>query len=228
MNTKILIIEDKSDVADIIAASLKSSGNKVLTAVDGETGLAKARAIIPDLVILDLMLPKLNGMEVCKLLKQTPVTAAIPIIMLTAKSDEIDRVLGFELGADDYVTKPFSPRELSLRVRALLRRRLPEAGKPEYFKNGELTLDLDRHEVKIGAERLVLSATEFKLLSILMARKGRVLSRERLLNEVWGYETDIATRTVDTHIRRLRKKMTDPNIYIETMRGVGYRMPEAD
>ena len=226
MTAKILIIEDEPDMADLIALNLKTAGYKALVAGNGETGLAKARAEIPDLIILDLMLPKLSGTEVCKLLKNDPATAAIPVIMLTAKGDEMDRILGLELGAEDYVTKPFSPRELALRIRTVLRRRQPDAKKQERFKHGILTLDQAKHEVLIGDKFLDLTTIEFNLLALLLERKGRVQSRERLLNDVWGYEVAIDSRTVDTHVRRLREKMGKAADYIETVRGIGYRMAE--
>ena len=227
MNAKILVVDDEPDVVDLVALNLRSTGFKVISADNGETGVAKARTEIPDLIILDLMLPKLSGTEVCKVLKRDSATAAIPIIMLTAKGEEVDRVIGLELGADDYVTKPFSPRELNLRVQSILRRSQPEAAKPERIKHGELTLDHSRHEVFICGEKTELTATEFKLLAILLERKGRVQSRDRLLNDVWGYESVIDTRTVDTHVRRLREKMGKLADYVETVRGVGYRMLDA-
>ncbi|MDR1146084.1 MAG: response regulator [Verrucomicrobiales bacterium] len=224
MNAKILVIDDEPDVVDLLAINLKAAGFNVLAADNGEAGLAKARAEVPDLIVLDLMLPKMSGTEVCKLLKRDAATAAIPIIMVTAKGEEVDRIIGLELGADDYVTKPFSPRELSLRAQSILRRSQPEPARPERVKHGALTLDHARHEVFIGEEKIELTATEFKLLALLLERKGRVQSRDRLLNDVWGYESVIDTRTVDTHVRRLREKMGRLADYVETVRGVGYRM----
>ena len=224
MNAKILIIDDEPDVVDLISMNLKSAGFKVYSADNGEAGVVKAKAEIPSLIILDLMLPKISGIEVCKLLKREALTNSIPIIMLTAKSEEVDRIVGLELGADDYVTKPFSPRELLLRIQSVLRRSKTADSKPERIKLGDLMLDHARHEVFVSGEKVDLTATEFKLLAILMERKGRVQSRDRLLNDVWGYESVIDTRTVDTHIRRLREKMDMLADYIETVRGVGYRI----
>ncbi|MDR1190930.1 MAG: response regulator [Verrucomicrobiales bacterium] len=227
MNAKILVIDDEPDVADLVAFNLKTAGCKVNTAANGEAGLAKARVELPDLIILDLMLPKLSGTEVCKQLKRDPATAAIPVIMLTARGEEVDRILGLELGADDYVTKPFSPRELNLRVQSILRRRQGGGAPPERVKHGVLALDHSRHEVSVSGKLLELTATEFKLLALLLERKGRVQSRDRLLNDVWGYESLIDTRTVDTHVRRLREKLGKAADYVETVRGVGYRMVDA-
>ncbi|NJK91092.1 MAG: response regulator [Blastochloris sp.] len=224
MNAKILIIDDEPDVLDLLSMNLKNAGFKVITADNGETGLSKARSEIPALIVLDLMLPKVSGIEVCKLLKRESATSGIPIIMLTAKSEEVDRIVGLELGADDYVTKPFSPRELLLRIQSVLRRSKSAEVKAEKLKIGELLLDHARHEVFVGGEAIDLTATEFKLLAILMERRGRVQSRDRLLNDVWGYESVIDTRTVDTHIRRLREKLAGLADYIETVRGVGYRI----
>ncbi|MDZ4789047.1 MAG: winged helix-turn-helix domain-containing protein [Blastochloris sp.] len=223
-NAKILIIDDEPDVSDMLAMSLKAAGYKVSSAENGELGLAKAKAELPSLIILDLMLPKISGIEVCKFLKRESSTAGIPIIMLTAKSEELDRIVGLELGADDYVTKPFSPRELSLRIQSVLRRTKTSEVKAEKLVIGELSLDHGRHEVLANGQSIELTATEFKLLAILMERRGRVQSRDRLLNDVWGYESVIDTRTVDTHIRRLREKLTNLADYIETVRGVGYRI----
>ncbi|MDD5262494.1 MAG: winged helix-turn-helix domain-containing protein [Methylacidiphilales bacterium] len=224
MSAKILIIDDEPDVVDLISMNLRSGGFKAYSADNGETGIAKAKSEIPALIILDLMLPKISGIEVCKLLKRDVLTNNIPIIMLTAKSEEVDRIVGLELGADDYVTKPFSPRELLLRIQSVLRRGKTPASKAQRVKLGGLLLDHERHEVFTEGSKVDLTATEFKLLAILMEREGRVQSRDRLLNDVWGYESVIDTRTVDTHIRRLREKMGGLCEYIETVRGVGYRI----
>lgn len=226
MSSKILIIDDEPDVADILVMNLKAGGYRVVTSDNGEAGLAKAKAEAPNLIVLDLMLPKMSGLEVCKALKRDAATSRIPIIMLTAKSDEVDRIVGLELGADDYVTKPFSPREILLRVQSVLRRSSAGGDKQERIKVGEILLDHSRHEVRIRDEKIELTATEFRLLAILMERRGRVQTRDRLLNDVWGYESVIDTRTVDTHIRRLREKLGPCADYVETVRGVGYRMGE--
>ncbi len=226
MSQKILLIDDEPDVLDMLEMNLKGSGYKVSCAQDGEVGIRKAREEQPSLIVLDLMLPRMSGLEVCKGLKKDPATMAIPVIMLTAKSEEVDRVVGLELGADDYVTKPFSPRELVLRIKSVLRRSSGESAKQERLQLGELVLDMGRHEVMVDGELVNLTATEFRLLSVLMERRGRVQSRDRLLNDVWGYESVIDTRTVDTHVRRLREKLGSLAEYIETIRGVGYRMSE--
>jgi two-component system phosphate regulon response regulator PhoB len=190
--------------------------------------LRLAREEAPGLIILDLMLPKMPGLEVCKVLKTDAATRQIPVLMLTAKAEEIDRIVGLEFGADDYVTKPFSPRELVLRVSAILRRGKGETGGDEKkLTIGPITLDPSRHRVEVGGRAVALTSVEFKLLSMLMRRQGRVQERDRLLNEVWGYESVIDTRTVDTHVRRLRKKLGKAADAIETVRGFGYRIREA-
>lgn len=226
MSTKILVVDDEPDALELVEFNLKAAGYEVVTAADGEEGLKKARTASPALILLDVMLPEIDGMEVCKLLKRDPATAAIPVIMLTAKGAEIDRVLGLELGADDYVTKPFSPRELVLRVKGLLRRGRPTEEKADRIVLGELQIDIPRHEVRIQGKRVELTATEFKLLTVLAQRKGRVQSRDKLLQDVWEYDNLIDTRTVDTHMRRLREKMGRAAKYLDTVRGVGYRLVE--
>lgn len=227
MKTKILVVDDEPDALELIDFNLKAAGYDVVTAADGDEGLKKARASLPALILLDVMLPEIDGMELCKLLKRDPATGAIPIIMLTAKSAEIDRVLGLELGADDYVTKPFSPRELVLRVKGLLRRGRPTEEKADRILLGELQIDIPRHEVRIQGKRVELTATEFKLLTVLAQRKGRVQSRDKLLQDVWEYDNLIDTRTVDTHMRRLRDKLGRAAKYLDTVRGVGYRLVES-
>ncbi|MST95217.1 MAG: response regulator transcription factor [Pedosphaera sp.] len=226
MSTKILVVDDEPDALELVEFNLKAAGYEVVTAADGEEGLKMARTASPALILLDVMLPEIDGMEVCKLLKRDPATAAIPIIMLTAKGAEIDRVLGLELGADDYVTKPFSPRELVLRVKGLLRRGRPTEEKADRIVLGDLQIDIPRHEVRIQGKRVELTATEFKLLTVLAQRKGRVQSRDKLLQDVWEYDNLIDTRTVDTHMRRLREKMGRAAKYLDTVRGVGYRLVE--
>ena len=223
--TSILVIDDEQDVIDMLSVSLTKAGLKVWSATDGVSGLTKARQQQPALVILDLMMPKMPGLEVCKLLKSDPATQGIPIIMLTAKAEEIDRVLGLEVGADDYVTKPFSPRELTLRINAVLRRGAAPNDNHQ-LRVGPISLDPDRHQVSSAGRPVSLTAVEFRLLAMLMRRPGRVLSRDHLLREVWGYESVIDTRTIDTHVRRLRDKLGKPARLIETVRGFGYRMKE--
>jgi two-component system phosphate regulon response regulator PhoB len=223
---RILVIEDEQDVIDLLTLNLqKAGGFTVSTATDGATGLRKAREEAPALIVLDLMLPKMAGLEVCKVLKTDPATRHIPIIMLTAKAEEIDRIVGLEFGADDYVTKPFSPREIILRIRAIMRRGTGEATE-EKLTAGLITVDPTRHHVAVGGKSVRLTTVEFNLLTRLMQRPGRVQSRDRLLNEVWGYESVIDTRTVDTHVRRLREKLGKAAVAIETVRGFGYRLRE--
>ncbi len=226
MKTKILVVDDEPDAVELIRFNLNAAGFDVVTAEDGQEALKKARSASPALIILDLMLPEVDGLEVCKLLRRDPATKAIPIVMLTAKAAEIDRVLGFELGADDYVTKPFSPRELVLRVKALLRRGTGEEEKVEQIRIGTLTVDIPKHQVTVQNKRIDLTATEFKLLTVLAQRRGRVQSREQLLQDVWEYDNLIDTRTVDTHMRRLREKLGSAAKYLDTVRGVGYRFVE--
>lgn len=226
MSESILIVDDEQDVLDLLTYHLQRAGFKVLTARDGSVALQKARDHMPALVVLDLMLPEVEGTEVCKRLRAEPKTAHIPVLMLTAKAEEVDRVLGLELGADDYVTKPFSPREVVLRVKSILRRAQGEAEPAEVLKFGDIVVDSAKHEVTVKNKPVELTATEFKLLATLMERRGRVQSRDRLLNDVWGYEGDVDTRTVDTHVRRLREKLDKAADCIETIRGVGYRFTE--
>lgn len=222
----ILIIEDEPDVSDLVVYHLQKAGYKTLTARDGLTALQKARDNLPALVVLDLMLPGIDGTEVCRQLKADPKTASIPIIMLTAKAEEVDRIVGLELGADDYVTKPFSPRELALRIKTILRRGAGKSTPGEVLKQGDLVVDLAKHAVSFKGKPIDLTATEFKLLAMLIERRGRVQTRDRLLVDVWGYEGDVDTRTVDTHVRRLREKLGKAADWIETIRGVGYRFIE--
>ena len=222
----ILVVDDEPDAVELVAFNLKAAGCDVATATDGEQALKQARELLPDLIVLDLMLPEVDGLEVCKILRRDGATASIPIVMLTAKAGEVDRVLGLELGADDYLTKPFSPRELVLRVKRLLRSTAAEQVKTDRFEWKELAIDIPRHEVRVKGKALVLTATEFKLLTTLALRRGRVQSREALLRDVWEYENLIDTRTVDTHMRRLREKLGVAAKYLDTVRGVGYRFVE--
>jgi two-component system phosphate regulon response regulator PhoB len=223
---RILIVEDENDVVDLLTLNLRKAGGFLISkAGDGATGLTKARAEKPDFIILDLMLPKIPGLEVCKILKSEAATRHIPILMLTARAEEIDRVVGLECGADDYVTKPFSPREIVLRIKAILRRGATEEA-DDRLSAGPITIDPARHEVLVNGKRVELTSLEFKLFRTLMQRRGRVQERDRLLNEVWGYESVIDTRTVDTHVRRLREKLGRAGEVVETVRGFGYRVRE--
>ena len=223
MKPTILVIDDEPDAVDLIEFNLKNAGFQVKTAGDGAEALAKARSILPALIVLDVMLPEIDGFEICKLLRRDPDTAAIPIIMLTAKAAEIDRVLGLELGADDYLTKPYSPRELVLRIKNLLERNRAPKETKEHFRFGDLLIDVPRHLVAFKNKPIELTATEFKLLTLLAQRRGVVQSRDGLLRDVWDYDTAIDTRTVDTHMRRLREKMGGAAHFLDTVRGVGYR-----
>jgi len=221
---KILVAEDEEDVLALICSALKNAGFLPIRAANGRVALDLARSEKPALIILDLMLPELHGLEVCKALKAHAPTKGIPIVMLTAKAEEIDRIVGLELGAEDYVTKPFSPRELVLRVQGLLRR---ASGKPDQdalLRHGEISVDRTQHQVAVKGKPIELTATEFKLLATLIERRGRIQSRDVLLNDVWSYDAAIDTRTVDTHVRRLREKLGKAADAIETIRGFGYRM----
>ena len=224
MNDKIIVVEDEPDILGLVSYHLEQSGFSVVTAEDGEQALSSIEQDPVGLVVLDLMLPGISGLEVCRLLKQTPRTKDIPVLMLTARAEEVDRIVGLELGADDYLVKPFSPRELVLRIRAILRR---IEGRDEeevaQIVAGPLAIDLVGCQVQIDSDPVDLTATEFKLLTTLAQRRGRVQSREELLKVVWGYEYIGYRRTVDTHIRRLREKLGTAAAMVETVRGMGYR-----
>ena len=223
MKPKILVVDDEPDALEVLGFKLKEAGYAPVFAKDGGRALAAARDERPALIVLDLMLPEIDGLEVCKLLRRDPATAMIPIIMLTARAAEMDRVLGLELGADDYVTKPFSPRELVLRIKKLLARAKAADEPMAQIRFGELEIDVPRHQVTVAGRGVILTATEFRLLELLARRRGRVQTRERLLHDAWGYENPIDSRTVDTHMRRLREKIGDAARVLETIRGVGYR-----
>lgn len=221
---KVLVVDDEPDTVELIAFNLRNAGYAVLTAENGAEALRKARVAQPDLVILDLMLPEVDGFEVCKILRADALTAKVPVLMLTAKAAEVDRVLGLELGAKDYMTKPFSPRELVLRVRNLISEEAEE--QEQVFQIGDLYIDVPRHLVTVKRKPVELTATEFRLLTLLAERRGRVQSREQLLQDVWHYDSIIDTRTVDTHMRRLREKLGSASRFLDTVRGVGYRFVE--
>lgn len=225
MNSLILIVDDEQDLLTTLEYNLQREGYRTRTALTAREALERAvQEPVPDLVLLDLMLPDMPGTDVCRELRRNEATRRVPILMLTAKSDEIDRVVGFEVGADDYVVKPFSVRELLLRIRAILRRARPE--EPEDLRElsfGILRVDRDGHRVWVADEELSLTALEFQLLKTLLERRGRVQTRDGLLSDVWGIEAPINTRTVDTHVKRLRKKLGAAGDYIETLRGAGYR-----
>lgn len=223
---QVLVIEDEIDLQQVLDYNLRQAGHEVLQALRGQDGLELARREQPDLILLDLMLPDLGGNEICKTLKRDAVTARIPVVMLTARGEEIDRVLGFELGADDYVVKPFSVRELLLRIQAVLRRHSVEPDTAAHTTFGRLRIDNEAHRVWVDDEEVQLTALEFRLLVTLHEARNRVLSRSVLLDVVWGIEAEVTTRTVDTHVKRVRQKIGLAGEYIETMRGVGYRFAE--
>ena len=228
MSQKIYIVEDEPDIRETLKYNFSNEGFEVFTSPDGEEALSNIKKVLPDVLILDLMLPGLSGLDVCKSIRADDDIRDISIIMLTAKGEEIDRVIGFELGADDYVTKPFSVRELILRVKVLLKKQRESLVENKLVTFGPIRIDLDAHELKINDKEIVLTALEFKLLQHLVKRKGRVQTREQLLGDVWGYSAEVTTRTVDTHIKRLREKLGNRSDYIQTIRGVGYRFSNVD
>jgi two-component system phosphate regulon response regulator PhoB len=226
----ILIVDDEEDLRKVLDFNLRNSGFETLLAGTGQEALDLARAHHPDLILLDIMLPDMQGTQVCKELKTNTETRDIPVVMVSARGEEIDRVVGFELGADDYVTKPFSVREVILRVRAILKRVGPEEDEivPEDKVDfGNLELDRARHRVRLSGAEVKLTATEFRLLETFLTRRGRVQTRDALLKDVWGEDINVTPRTVDTHVKRLREKLGDCGSYIETVRGVGYRFAES-
>jgi two-component system phosphate regulon response regulator PhoB len=226
MAHRILVIDDEPDLLELVRVNLDQAGYRVETAASGKAALEQIRSSPPDLVVLDLMLPDVAGTEICRQIRADTELAGIPIIMLTAKAEEVDRVVGFELGADDYVTKPFSPRELTLRVGAILRRKQPQPAASALLEHGPLRLDPERHRCLVDGDEVELTAKEFDLLQRLMLRPGRVMTRERLLDQVWGSDIAVTTRTIDTHLKRLREKLGPAGALIETVRGVGYRFAE--
>ncbi len=224
---RLLVVEDENDIAELLRHVLSREGFQVGVAHDGLTALEAARRDPPDLVVLDWMLPELSGIDVLKELRTQPTTRAIPVILVTARRDEIDRVLGLELGADDYVTKPFSARELVLRVRGLLKRReRREEPVAPPVRLGPIEIVHEDHRVMVEGKPLTLTVTEFRLLEDLVRAKGRVRTRETLLSEVWGYDSEVLSRTVDTHVRRLRTKLGPAADWLVTVRGVGYRIQD--
>jgi len=220
----IYIVEDEPDIRETLAYNLSQEGFKVSEFSDAESCLDKIQKRKPDLLILDLMLPGMSGLDLCKQIRTDKSLQNLAIIMLTAKGEEVDRIIGFELGADDYVTKPFSVRELILRVKVILKKQNDAVENNELVEFGPIKLNLDAHEVLINDDEIILTALEFKLLKHLIQRRGRVQTRDQLLGDVWGYSSEITTRTVDTHIKRLREKLGTVGDYIQTVRGVGYRL----
>jgi two-component system phosphate regulon response regulator PhoB len=226
MAERILVVDDEPDLLELVRVNLAESGFQVEATTSGREVLDRVRRSPPDLLVLDLMMPDVAGTEICRQIRSTPELADLPIIMLTAKAEELDRVVGFELGADDYVTKPFSPRELALRVRAVLRRGRGGPGEGRVLEKGALRVDVDRHRCFVDDDEIDLTSKEFALLAELMSRPGRVLSRDRLLDLVWGSDITVTSRTIDTHLKRLREKLGSAGPLIETVRGVGYRFAE--
>ena len=227
MAERILVVEDEQDLRDLLVYNLREAGFEPIPAPTGGEALSLAESVSPDLVLLDMMLPDQPGSAVCRELRRHPTLGDVPIIIVSARGDEIDRVVGFELGADDYVVKPFSPRELMLRVRAVLARAARSAGgaagNGAVLRRGGISLDESKHEVRVGDTETRLTALEFKLLRAFMLRPERVQSREQLLDDVWGLDIEVTNRTVDTHVKRLREKLGAAGAHIETVRGVGYR-----
>jgi two-component system phosphate regulon response regulator PhoB len=221
---RVAVVEDEPDIAEVVQYNLKKEGFQVEIHGRGDTALEAVRRRPPDLILLDLMLPGMDGLEITRALKRDPATAGIPLVMLTAKGEELDRIVGLELGADDYIAKPFSPRELVLRVKAVLRRG-SENGAPEArLETGGIALDVAAHSLTVRGKDVPLTATEFRLLHLLMDRRGRVQTRGKLLSDAWGYAEDVDSRTVDTHVRRLRRKLGPEAQRLETVIGVGYRL----
>lgn len=221
----ILVVDDEADIVELVSYNLRKEGFSVDSALNGETALGKIRKGKYDLVVLDLMLPGIQGMELCRILRNDPKTEALPIIMLTAKGEEVDKILGLEMGADDYIAKPFSPRELVARVKAVLRRSTEKPPAEKILRVGELVIDRERYTFSIKGKPIKLSATEFKLLLFLVERRGKVFNRAQLLDAVWRDEAFVEPRTVDVHIRRLRAHIEENSAhprYIKTMRGIGY------
>lgn len=221
---RIVVVEDEPDILEILRYNLEREGFAVEAVVRGDEAFEEIRKRPPDLILLDLMLPGMDGLEIARVLKKSPKTARVPLIMLTAKDTEVDRIVGLELGADDYLAKPFSPREVVLRVKAVLRRSLGSLEELEEIRVGALELDIPAHRLLVEGDEVEVTATEFRLLKLLMERAGRVQTRTQLLADVWDYSDDVDSRTVDTHIRRLRKKLGAESARIETVIGVGYRL----
>ena len=221
----ILAVDDEVHILELISFNLKAAGYHVVTALTGEEALKRCEVERPSLVLLDIMLSGIDGLEVCRRLKGDRMTSNIPIIMLTARGDEVDKILGLELGADDYITKPFSVRELAARVKSLLRRVAPQQeSEPQTLRSGDIMIDITNYEAFKGGEKLSLTLKEFELLKVLVLSRGKVLTRDFLLDRIWGYEYDGETRTLDMHIRTLRQKLGEAGSCIQTIRGIGYKI----
>jgi len=228
MRSKILIVDDETDILTLLEYNLDKAGFEVISAKDGPEAIELTRKKKPDLIILDIMLPSMEGTEVCKIIKKDEATGHIPVIMLTAKGEEVDRIVGLELGAEDYITKPFSPREFILRVKAVLKRLHGKQEKVKSIAAGPIFIDINKSQVTVNGKALKLTAMEFRLIAELAKARGNVLSRNDLLDRVWGADVYVTDRTVDTHIRRLREKLGKAGRYIETVRGFGYRFSDED
>jgi two-component system phosphate regulon response regulator PhoB/two-component system alkaline phosphatase synthesis response regulator PhoP len=227
MKKPIAIVEDEPDIVELMTIHLEKAGFPVRSFSNGSEFLRFIKKTTPALVVLDLMLPDIDGLELCKIMRKREDLAAVPVIMVTAKGEEMDKVLGLELGADDYMTKPFSPKELAARVRAVLRRQGPSEQASKLVEiGGTLTIDLTKYEVTLGGSRIELTSTEFKILELLSSKKGWVFSRDKILNHLWGDEKAVIDRTVDVHIRHLREKLGDAAQFIKNIRGVGYKLEE--
>lgn len=225
---KILIVEDDKHISRLVKYNLEKAGFNCTVTMTGEDALEALDRESIDLIILDIMLPKMDGFETCRYIKQDKKLSGVPIIMLTAKGEEVDKVVGFEIGVDDYVVKPFSPRELILRVKAILKRGKPQEAEKDILSVDKITIDIPRHKVTVDKKEIKLTQLEFKLLVTLIRRRGRVQSRDSLLEDVWDIASDVTTRTIDTHIKRLREKLGKAGKLIETVRGIGYRFDEGD
>jgi len=226
MNKLIVVVDDEPDILELVSLHLKKSGFKVKEFLDAESFTTFLNANLPDLIILDLMLPDTDGLEICKCLKRKDTLSSIPIIMLTAKGEETDKILGLELGADDYVTKPFSPKELVARVKAVLRRQSQEEETKKIEIGDTVVMDLEKYEVAVKGKKIDLTSTEFRILQLLASRKGSVFTRDNILNFLWGDEKAVIDRTVDVHIRHLREKLGNESHFIKNVRGIGYKLEE--
>lgn len=224
----ILVVEDDRNISKLVKYNMEKAGFDCMTAFTGEEACETLSKKKVDLVVLDIMLPEMDGLEVCRRIKQEETLGDIPVVMLTAKGEEIDRVVGFELGADDYIVKPFSPRELVLRVKNILKRMSPRESGGDILASGKIRVDIPRHKVTLDKKEIELTRMEFNLLATLMQRAGRVQSRDRLLSDVWDIDSDVTTRTVDTHIKRLREKLGKEGKSIATVRGIGYKFREQE
>lgn len=226
MNQLIALVDDEPDILELVSLHLKKAGFEAKGFEDAETFYQFIETHTPDLIILDLMLPDMDGLEICKYLKRKETFSSIPIIMLTAKGEETDKILGLELGADDYVTKPFSPKELVARVKAILRRQVQKEETKKIEIGGMVEIDLEKYDVKVKGKRIELTSTEFRILQLLASRKGLVFTRDNILDYLWGHEKAVIDRTVDVHIRHLREKLGKAAHFIKNLRGIGYKLEE--